>query len=351
MADFTFKQWTTDDPSKTDKQLTKDQREYLNFLRSKMIVEQDKDKWQSSYNFMQFVNPYHLINGTREYIFFTKPDLNIMKDSLSLQDTLANNSFWKEMLNYYRDDLACLQKRIKRSGNAIDSHPFIPLLSNSVASTLSLPSIDADTIDTPSTIYGTSIQYRGDSFKSDEGYDFNLEFIDSKDLEVYYFFKMWDEYEKLKKQGILGPPMFVDDKGQISDTYRVLRILHDQIGIYRFLVDADDMSTIIHYSKLIGCFPKSVPRDSFDSLEGQIRYSVSWHAQWVYDSDPIILYEFNQVCNKYFGAQGPKIANLVELYDKDLEAVDGSWRAHPYVVQRQTTKRAGSTYQLVWFNK
>lgn len=332
------------------------EEDFKNFLRSKMIIEEDRDKWQSAYNFMQFANPYHVINGTREYLFFTKPDLNIMKDEKNLQDVLANNSFWKEMLRYYRDDLACLQKRssCKRSGELIDSHPFIPLLSNSVASPLSLPSIDADTVETASTIYGTSIQYRGDSMKSDEGHDFNIEFIDSKQLEVYYFFKMWDEYEKLKKQGIIGPPMFIDSKGKQNDLYRVYRILHDQIAIYRFLVDADDMSTIIHYSKLIGCFPKSVPRDSFDSLEGEIKYSISWHAQWVYDSDPIILYEFNQVCNKFFGSKGPMKSKYIDLYDKDLDVVNGSWRPHPYIVKvdnQVNPLRAGATYRLAWFDK
>ena len=46
-------------------------------------------------------------------------------------------------------------------------------------------------------LYGTSIAYRGHSYKSDVGFDFSLSFEDTPQLEVYTLAKTYDEYHRL----------------------------------------------------------------------------------------------------------------------------------------------------------
>lgn len=326
----------------------KNYEEWQHLLRSKMIIREDRNLWWKQYNRLQFANPWFAISGVREYVFFTKPDLHIMEPGATkLNPEFGNDAFWSEMKTKYRRIISCLQTSAARPGVPTENQEFIPLLTNAVAGSLDLPSCSAETTDSPSTIYGTQIQYRKGSLKSDEGYDFSLEFTDNPWLDVYHFFKMYDEYENLKDLGIVTPP-----GSQDCNRYRINRILHDQFSMYRFLVLEDDMSTIIHYAKFIGVFPKSVPRDAFSTSnikDGNIQFSIDFHAQFVDDMKPYILYEFNQLAKDYYGKEPSKLTDFVPLWDDKYMEINGKFVDCPYIVQVPDSMRSTSSrYKLMW---
>ena len=348
----------------TGKDIDKEEENFNHAIRSNMITYDNHRAWGSAFNRMQHANPYIGVSNVREYLFFTKPDLGIINPSTKdntargLRSELRYSSFWNEMFHRYRRVISDLQVSARRTNPkyaAHDRHVFIPLLTNAVNSQLELPSVSADTSETSQTIYGTSLQYRKSSVKSDEGYDFSLDFIDAPWLDVYHFFKMWDEYETLKDLGYIGPPQFDQDNAKVKTTgyYRVNKILHDQISIYKFVVDGDDMETILFYAKLIGCFPKSVPRDTFSSFKGDgyITYSVDWHAQFVEDMNPNILYEFNELCYSYFGGTPKqKKRSYVPLYSEKYSEINGGFRNHPFIVQTDSHQPNTSKYLLKWYD-
>src|SRR5699024_4748182 len=136
-----------------------------------------------------------------------------------------------------------------------------PLLSNAVTSSLELPGISADYIDTAKNVYQTSISYRGTSFKSDQDFEFSLDFKDSKFLDVYMYFKMYDEYERLKWLGQVSPKL----------EYIKNKILHDQFSIYKFIV-AEDGMTLLYFARVTGVYPTSVPREAMSNIEGEVTY-------------------------------------------------------------------------------
>lgn len=327
-------------------------------IRSRTVHYADRNMWNSKFNRMQFSNPYFAVGPTREYLFFTKPDLHIMnnKNKTKLNTELANDPFWVEMKHRYRRIISDLQYSAMRTDakhSAMDKHEFIPLLTNSVSSTLDLPGISADTVDTAANIHGTSIQYRKGSFKSDEGYDFSLEFVDSPYLDVYHFFKMWDYYESLKDFGQITPP-----GGRDMNKYRLNMILHDQIGIFKFIV-AEDMETILYYAYLTGCFPKSVPRESFNNINpGLITYSVDWHAQFVDDMNPMIISHFNNIQKKYAGIAGSDkvLSSLtskfkyVPIYNAKHGHINGGWRDMPFISMIKTNDPYQYKYVLRFYD-
>ena len=92
-------------------------------------------------------------------------------------------------------------------------------------SNLSIPSISSESIETPVNMYGVGYSYRGSSEASDDNPTFSLEFKDTKYLDVYMYFKAYEEYETLKHHGVIKP----------SDYYIVNRILHEQFCIYKFI--------------------------------------------------------------------------------------------------------------------
>ena len=110
------------------------------------------------------------------------------------------------------------------------------------------------------------------------------------------------------------------------------------------------MSTIIHYSKLTGCFPKSVPRDSMGQVrDGIISYSIDWHAQFVEDMNPIILQEFNSLAIKYLGGEVTSVEQFIQPYNKRIDAINGSFANCPYIISAEDTSRpTGIRYKLMW---
>ena len=347
----------------SSKYFEKEETNLNHLIGANMMRYKDYKKWDVKFNRMQFANPYIGVSNVREYLFFTKPDLGILNPvTKGLRPELRYSSFWREMYNRYRRIISDLQVSARRSDSKYklqyrqhDRHVFIPLLTNAVNSQLDLPSVSADTSETSQTIYGTSMQYRKSSVKSDEGYDFSLDFIDAPWLDVYHFFKMWDEYESLKDMGYIGPPELSEKSGKPTTTgyYRINKILHDQIAIYKFVVDGDDMETILFYAKLIGCFPKSVPRDSWSSFkgDGNISYSIDWHAQFVEDMNPNILYEFNELCYSYFGGKTPKLANkkYYSPYSTGYGEPNGGFRQHPFIEKAKSHQPNSEKYLLRWY--
>lgn len=223
------------------------------------------------------------LSDVREYLFFTKPDLHIVvpdSSSMTINSELEDNDYFYDLVTKYPDVVRELQ--LSAPGN--NKNPFGHLMSFCVNGNLSLPGIEASIMDTPSTMFGTSIEYLGNAQSSDENPTFSLEFVDSKELELYHFFKGYQEYHIARKSGTVSP----------IRKYIYSRRLHNAMGCYKFLI-SEDMETIIHWSYFWGVFPVSAPREAFSnsSFPEGLTYSVDFKAAWVDDMKPSIIQEFN----------------------------------------------------------
>ena len=284
---------------------------------SNLFQKNEIDLYNNIYRFGLY-NPFGTVTNAREYLFFTKPDLNIIKrDDLTgsfttkdsngllatnvLNDQLANIAFWDELKNERDNTVRMLQNSYSPGWNM--------LLQNSVISNLEIPEVEGTAIDSPVNDYGVGFQYRGTSEASDDSLDFSLEFKDTKWLDVYYFFKTYEEYEVLKHHGIVSPW-----KG-----YMVNRILHDQFAIYKFMV-GDDMETIIYWGKLYGVMPMNLPRNVFSSADfsNGLSYTISFKAAFYEDMRKEIIDDFNNL-GKWFNTKvgNPGGTYQYETYNDD----------------------------------
>lgn len=301
-------------------------------IKASGIYDRADIEWYSKFNRFGCIDPYNNVTTTREYVFFTRPDLHMFdsKDPGFLNPELADLPIFTDAHKRYRPVMEQLQ------GSADPNNPFMNLLSNSLKSTLDLPGITAEDIQTSQNIYGTSLSYRKGSYQSDEAHEFSLEFEDTKYLEVYMLFKLFDEYERRKTWGDITPPDL---------NYRYRKILHDQFSIYKFIVGEDGMQ-ILYYAKLTGVFPKSVPRDAFSDMpeSGSLRFSVQFKAQFVEDMDPRILVDFNKlILPKY------SVTRTLPLYDNNLGAPNPTWAATPYIAATSPSPgRIQHNYYLGW---
>ncbi len=314
---------------------------YVNLIRSiesngLMFGPNDaRDKYFNKFARINFLDPYFTTtNGVKEYLFFIKPDLNIVRVNESyhgrLVSYLAHDSFFVDLVNNHPDTVIGLQY-------SYTFLPFCNMLSACCVQSLDIPNIEADTMDTPKNIYGTAIEYRQDGAKSDENVSFNLEFRETKNRDVYYYFKAYEEYERKKKLGIIRPKYqrYITDK-----------ILHDQMGIFKIIV-GEDMQTITHVSYICGVMPMDVPRGAYSEPDpfNILKYSISFRAAFIEDTKPVIFRDFNILQNKH---KAHYAANrIIQPYDVDQMQINGEWAYAANV--RQITSKFGDRFILEWY--
>ncbi len=251
--------------SDSDNKIKADGREIISIsnndmdkiLGSNLLFPRRSIEWYTKFNRYGYLDPFNNRTANREYLFFTKPDLNIFCDSNENDNyndyelTRSNLNpgaygtedgglqgvpLFQDAVSRYKNCLVQLESSIKTNGSY---DPFMCLLSNRVSSRLDLPGITAESNESASNMYGSSIQYRSSSFKSDNGYDFTLSFNDTKYLEIYMLAKLYDEYCRQEKLGHIRP----------KKKYIRNRVIDNQFSIYKFIVGADG-EHILYFAKL-----------------------------------------------------------------------------------------------------
>lgn len=321
-----------------DNPLLYDKEIFNKDLQSHGVYDRTGSNWESTFSRVGIIDPYNTSTNTTEYVFFMKPDLHLYDGANINPDIIRYSPYLTDAIERYPHVADQLQfsKSLTNAGG-----PLSPLLSNAFAGGLEMPGISADTIETPKNVYDENIKYRGTSYKSDSDFDFSTDMKDTKYLEIYHYFKMYDEYERLKWKGLVRPERkYIDNK-----------ILHDQTAIYKFIV-AEDGMTLVYWARIVGVFPTSVPRENFSKIEGEITYSINWHGQFVRDMDPNILYQFNRVTEYYRKA---KCKNELPLWDKTNHRFYSNWAICPYIYSAGNTSddptsklKKMSKYYLRW---
>ena len=289
-------------------------------------------------------NPYGAISTAREYLFFTKPDLHLYAvDPNTHRPTSSRNRglesfFWQDMFEHKDRIIRLLQDGLGLNG--VPDH-FNHLLQNTVVSNLDIPSLNAPSIETSTNTFGVSLSYRGSSEESDDGPEFSLEFKDDRYLNVYSFFRAYEEYETLKKHGIIKP----------QRKYTMNKILHDQFAVYKFIVD-EDMESIIYWGKYYGVYPTSLPRDAFSNTNFQdgLSFTINFKAAFYEDMRPEILYDFNATSKEMFDNYSK---HRIDVYNNAIGRSDGRAAKSAMVFRCVGDKRANQNpnkyyYKLVW---
>lgn len=300
------------------------------------------------------------LTHAKEYVFFTKPDLHLINLKTGTVATmLENTSFFRNAIDLYRDVCYQLQFSAARryNSNIGGQSPFMNILTNNIRSELPVPDSESDTdVETGANDYGTKIMYRGTSYTSDQEHNFSIEFEDTKYLETYMLFKIYDEYEKYKNLGIIqlrspsDGDFTNDDDNWVN--YTLKKIIHDQFSIYKFIV-GEDGESIIYYCMYTGVFPTGAPRDAFSKIEnnqsGQA-ITVNFKAHFFKDSDPVVIGSFNHLVQSAYSNLNR--LTYLPIFNSDIHQFEGRWPIVPYVrINRGNNGKVGKMmqYKLNWF--
>ena len=325
---------TLEDAEDIIKELRKPNSPINRTVRSHNIADRYDMDWCHKFSRFGVLDPFNALTTTKEYIFITKPDLCILQpNSKVLHPVWANNAFFTDAVDRYRDMVEQLQYSAD-----VSNGPFMNILSNTISSSLDLPDISAESIDTGSNIMGTKITYRGTSYKSHEDLNFNLEFEDNKYLDIYMLFKIYDEFEKAKWNGELNALFEQDADGVAPENrwlnYTVNKILYDQVSMYKFVV-AEDGMRIIYMARITGCFPDSISRSNFSDMNNSDppKVTVGWKGHFVRDADPLIIANH---FNHLVGIDNARDLlrrrrSQLPLFDSEILAMNGEWASFPFI--------------------
>lgn len=377
--------------SKINGNISVNDTEFNNFMSGTVLTDPEdmiRNRF-NRFNRFGYLDPVNeLVTGTREFLFFSKPDLHLLENSGQIYSRIRGVPFFREAYNHYRYSYYSLQQYFGGSnvftndssvgpyGEKIYSqHPswynynlstfniqskYIQLLSNMVTSTFDLPDITASDVTNNQNLYQVNTSYREGSLTSDLQYDFSLEFKDTKYLDVYMLFKIYDEYCRCKYMLEIEPN---------RKEYIMNKIYPEALSIWKVIVD--DTDRVIYWAKATGCTPMSVPRGSISNIEGNIKFTVNWKAQFIKDMDPINLLELNFLTADSLGidVKDKPIASTVLKYSKVLGGYNpqsktsaSTWTGYPLIVTDsvgdssiKTFSRTGEIanktqklYRLVW---
>lgn len=342
--------------SAVSNQLDDTDEEFYKELRSGGFFRPSDMKHHDKFYRHKRIDPYNYVDGAKEYVFITKPDLPLLDsggkklsdEALSIpyfSDLSTSSGYMKAIFNNL-----CYSY----TGEYSDDSAFIRILTNRCNSNFDLPDMVIEEMQTATNLYGDQILYTKASGSTDNNIDFTLEFQDTKFLEIYHLFKAYHIYSRAKERGIIGPGIYLakyGDKGynksadllkggSIFDSavdtakgiinsakdlfggstseqeggdrnkgaltgvwktyfdYIINRILYDHMSIYKILV-ANDGCTILYMAKATGCFPKTISRSALSEIQekGPLNISIGFKGSgWLEDSNlKELMLDFNSV--------------------------------------------------------
>lgn len=227
---------------------------------------------------------YHLAK-TYSYVFFTRPDLNIMvNDSLSAQ--VMNDPLYYYL---YKNDKNILKSL---TSGFSSSHSFQTFLSNT-AQSFEVSDEFVRTVEHGETYTGYKVQYGTSNIESRTAGTFSVTYTDDKNYTIYKIHKAWVDYISRVYRGELLP----------KAEYRYKKVLDYACSVYYF-VCAEDGETILFWTKYFGVFPTNIPASTSSWGKGNLiktpEYSISYAYAFKEDFTPLTLAEFN-VCSKASG--------------------------------------------------
>lgn len=326
----------------------KEDKEIRELLWSNGIYNRRTMGLYKSFSRIPIIDPDNALTHAKEYVFFTKPDLHLInRNNGDIADVLKPYPFFVDAVSRYRE--VCNQLQLSSNRIFGINSGFMPILSNCIKSELDVPDAEADSdIETGANDYGTKITYRGTSYASDQEQSFSIEFEDTKYLEVFMLFKIYDEYEKYKNLGLLElDSNNQDDELWINYTFK--KILHDQFSIFKIIV-GEDGESIIYFGKYTGVYPTGAPRSSFSSMQNQQGQSitVNFKAQFYRDMDPSIILGFNNLVESYNNVSKMRVVPITN----DIEnRFNGRWVTTAHIDIRDDYESSTGTklrYKLKW---
>jgi hypothetical protein len=236
--------------------------------------------YYNSFNKYRNLEGQDFLESGFAYIFFTKPQLN-----LTDQD--------ESMLKKYNPFIYSYTNSTTYVGN-FSGGGFVYGLT-SLATNFDTHDTVLETDEYNETFRGYKMVAPTTSVKSRISGDFSINYLETSDMFITTYHKIWMDYIEGVREGTLSPSQDAI-KGYSKSTFKSKVGYIDYMNsAYYFLLEPDN-KTIKYYAKYTGIFPTNVPFSSFKWEAGsteKIKMNINYTYNFKEDLNPVILDEFN----------------------------------------------------------
>ena len=276
---------------------------FNSIINEEALLTGDNTDHIIKFNRFDIPEGFTYLNGLRGYLFFTRPDLNILNGSGVLNDTLANVAGYREMFKNGSNVDRMIIKSLQQDTD-FDS-PYLPVLSNQIKG-YTPEDQTLDSYEKGDTHHGSKIRYGKHSTVSRTSGSFSLSVEDTSFLSVYKLISIWTDYIER---------VFIGDTDP-KETYIKNGILDYAVSVY-YIATKLDGAEIMYWEKQVGVIPKNRPDSAFGTTKGQVtspEYSLQFECSLKSRSsilDPHVLSEINTLSN----TTKSKVSGALSSYD------------------------------------
>lgn len=245
-------------------------------------IEKTSHSYYNSFNRFKNHEGMDFLESGIGYFFFTKPQLNLSGQDESLL------KIHYPFIYMYKDKAAYT--------NMFNGRNFVYPLTN-LGTGFDTHDIVMETDEYSNTFRGYKMVAPTTTVKSEVAGDFSINYLETSDMYVTTYHKIWLDYIQGVREGVLKPiPGAI--KGLSNKTGKNRTGYIDYMcSVYYFLLDVDGQS-IKYWAKYTGVFPTNLPYSTFKWEQGQSelrKMSINYQYNYKEDMNPILLEEFNKI--------------------------------------------------------
>lgn len=286
-------------------------------------VRDHQDHFQN-FNRAYAVYPWMEMGNITQWVFITRPDLNIVDWSMDApRGKLTEFCSRDAMFQYMHTDHRIILKSL--SSALSPTHDFIPMLVHRTES-LQLADITLRTSSMVQPATGYEITYAGNAIESTTSCDFEITFRDDENYRLMKLFHTWVYYINGIYLNLWQP----------KRNYVKNKIYDYMVSIYKIDCGPDG-ETIVYYEKYTGAFPTAVPISTLSFNRGgtpENKISIPFKAQIQEALNPYILSDFNK--------NSRSNGTAVDWYDPDVNGTGDPIVGAPFII------RENNVFKLKW---
>lgn len=293
-------------------------------------------KIHNSFNRNKTAFPDYHLNKTFAYVFFTRPDLNLLTPTFKLTDNSNSDPKYK----YLFDNNQWTLRSLVKHGNP--NHDFLVLLSNE-AKSFEVSDHVIKTVEHGETYTGGKVVYGKSDHESNTAGEVSIRYIDSVNLDIFKLHTIWVDYINKVYRGAFEP----------KSEYLKRKWLDYASSCYYFLCGPDGQ-TILYWEKLTGVFPVNTGENTFSWDSGNLLAKPEINIKYSYSmKTPMDIYhlnEFNEL------AHYNNNRNIKSIYSSKNCATGSTLSDAPCIIRCRGEKGTGGGkdnpgriyYRLMW---
>ncbi len=255
--------------------------------------------------------PNHKLGRAIDYVFFVKPDMNLITASGTGSESrayvegstgaiietltdffksdkygtaLPGSATYPPFANYYKNEKGILL--MSALGDGVTKTPFIPWLTNYVES-FSQNDISFTPRESASTFTGWKMEYGHHTISSQASNSLSVTYSDDRDFSIFNLHKIWVMYINAVTRGDIAP----------KRKYIIQKMI-DYASTMFFFKTAEDGQTLLYWAQYTGLYPTNSPSSSLDyslSTPSTITYNINYEYFRFDDMSPFTIEHFNSL--------------------------------------------------------